>query len=579
MVQRGGSGERIGVTRRQLRNDWLFGFILATLMFLVLACFGNFRYENSDDMLMVKPFMGFEGGTPANFTLYTHTLLAWLLYGFGLAVPGVAWFSVYQMGLLYFSAVVLGKSMAQLAQARRRPWLSCGLATAVMLTVFAAFACCRVSYTSTAGLAGAAAVAQQLTAGQSGYTNRQRLRAYGLSLFLLVCAYCLRAVSVLPALAFSALVFLWQWRSRREQPARHFRPLLIALALYIGVFGALVGIRQTEINLRGLQPYIDWQNARIALMDYTDFQTDPAPALAANSGLSASEVELVRQWYFASSDIDTEALQTMAAAYPSLSTADAPGRLLAFFSQNLRYAAMAVLLSLLTSLCWLGDRKNAPLTAAAATLAWLGAGLLLLYLGLRGRLIGRGVDTVLMPCAAVLFGLLMLQKPPAGRVRRAAVLAMVCLSVVVSGYALRITAHAVTRRQDTTSQQREAELETYALQNPGLLVMRDTALLRDTRLFPSVSAGLPANIAFWGDWSCRTPSWNRQLAHFGLDADHLTAADWVSGRMVFAAADPSGTADLLAYLTDALGSPVEVVPCGESGTLRFFRFQLTQTGA
>jgi hypothetical protein len=563
------------VARRQLRNDWLFGFILATLMFLALAWFGNFRYENSDDMLMLKPFMGFEGGIPANFTLYTHTLLAWLLYGLSLAVPGVAWFSVYQLALLYFSAVVLGKSMAQLAQARRYPWLACGLAAAVMLSVFAAFACCRVSYTSTAGLAGAAAVAQQLTAGQSGYTNRQRLRAYGLSLFLLVCAYCLRAVSVLPTLAFSALVFLWQWRSRREQPARYFRPLLIALALYVGVFGALAGIRQAEISLRGLQPYIDWQNARIALMDYTDFQTDPAPALAANSGLSASEVELVRQWYFLSSDIDTEALHTMAAAYPSLSTADALGRLLAFFSQNPRYTAMAVLLTLLTALCWLGDRKNAPLTAAAATLAWLGAGLLLLYLGLRGRLIGRGVDTVLMPCAAVLFGFQLLQKPPAGRVRRAALLAMVCLSVVVSGYALRITAHAVTRRQDTTSQQREAELETYALQNPDLLVVRDTALLRDTRLFPSVSAGLPTNIALWGDWGCRTPSWNRQLALLGLDADHLTATDWVSDRIIFAAADPSGTADLLAYLTDALGSPVEAVPCGESGTLRFYRFQLT----
>ena len=567
------------MTRRRIRYDWLFGIVLATLMFLILFWFGNFRYENSDDMLMVKPFMGFEGGTPANFTLYTHTLLAWLLYGVSLAVPGVAWFSVYQMGLLYFSAVVLGKNMAQLAQARRRPWLASGLGTLILLSVFAAFACCRVSYTSTAGLAGAAAVAQQLTAGQSGSTARQRLRAYGLSLFLLVCAYCLRAVSVLPALAFSALVFLWQWRSRREQPARYFRPLLIALALYVGVFGALAGIRQAEISLRGLQPDIDWQNARIALMDYTDFQTDPAPALAANSGLSASETELVRQWYFLSSDIDTTALRKMAAAYTPLSTEGAPGRLIAFFSQNPRYAAMAVLLTLLTALCWLGDRKNAPLTAAAATLAWLGAILLLLYLGLRGRMIGRGVDTVLMPCAAVLFGFLMLQKPPAGRGRRAALLVMICLSLIVSGYALRITAHAVTRPQDTVSQQREAELETYALQNPNLLVVRDTALLRDTRLFPSVSAGLPINITLWGDWGCRTPSWNRQLALYGLDADHFTASDWVSDHIVFAVADPSGTANLLAYLTDALGSPVEAVPCGESGALRFYRFQLAQTGA
>ena len=132
------TGERIGLTRRRIRYDWLFGIVLATLMFLILFWFGNFRYENSDDMLMVKPFMGFEGGTPANFTLNTHTLLAWLLYGVSLAVPGVAWFSVYQMGLLYFSAVVLGKNTAQLAQARRRPWLASGLGTLILLSVFAA---------------------------------------------------------------------------------------------------------------------------------------------------------------------------------------------------------------------------------------------------------------------------------------------------------------------------------------------------------------------------------------------------------------------------------------------------------
>jgi hypothetical protein len=91
--------------------------------------------------------------------------------------------------------------------------------------------------------------------------------------------------------------------------------MAIAFLIFALVFGALYGIRRAEIATRGLQPYLDWQDARIALMDYTDFQTDPAPALAADSGLSASEVEMVRQWYFMDENIDAQALRALAAAY------------------------------------------------------------------------------------------------------------------------------------------------------------------------------------------------------------------------------------------------------------------------
>lgn len=56
---------------------WVAGAILAALLFAGLACICTLRYENSDDMLFVKGFMGFEGGEPVSFNLYTHTFLAW----------------------------------------------------------------------------------------------------------------------------------------------------------------------------------------------------------------------------------------------------------------------------------------------------------------------------------------------------------------------------------------------------------------------------------------------------------------------------------------------------------------------
>ncbi|MEG1968073.1 MAG: hypothetical protein RR142_10415, partial [Clostridia bacterium] len=44
---------------------WLMGAAMTTAFLLVLSRISSFRFENSDDMLIVKAFMGFEGGIPA----------------------------------------------------------------------------------------------------------------------------------------------------------------------------------------------------------------------------------------------------------------------------------------------------------------------------------------------------------------------------------------------------------------------------------------------------------------------------------------------------------------------------------
>jgi hypothetical protein len=194
---------------------WLWGAALTAVLFLALSRFGTIRYENSDDLLMVKPFMGFEGGVPASFTLYTHTLLAWCLYGLSLLWPGVAWFSVFQLALLLASGTVIAKSFLQLSGGARLPKPFPLLICALCLVVFAAFDLFRLNYTTTAALAGAAAAAQWMAAGRSGVTDSGRTRAYLLSLPLLAGAYSLRAVSVLPPLAFIALIAVWRgWKQR-----------------------------------------------------------------------------------------------------------------------------------------------------------------------------------------------------------------------------------------------------------------------------------------------------------------------------------------------------------------------------
>lgn len=591
---------------RQIRRYWLLGAAVTTALFALLTALSNFRFENSDDAILLHAFMGFEG-TTANFTLYTHTLLAYMLSALGKLWPGMAWYSLFQLGLLWVSGVVLVKCMAQLAGRRLGAGLWGAAAGTLLLIVFVAFSFCRISYTTTAAAAGAAAVAQALTADMALPRRGSFVRAWLGSLLLLLGAYSLRMVSILPPLAFLLLVFVWQLiragarretgtgnervsssgrdgeaeqaatgHERKRLPLRSF---LFVLTAYMLVFGGFTVIRQAEITARGVQPYLDWQNARIQLMDYTNFQTEPVPALAADSGLTGTEVEMVRQWYFLDGNITTEVLQTLAAAYPAQGASGAFASGFAFLRENPRYLFALGIVVLLCGFCWLGKREKAVSVRLAATAALLGTVILLLYLGWRGRLIARAADSVLMPAAALLFGLALRKEPGERRGKRIAALIMALLLLVATGLHMRLTYQAVTRAADNTSLQREQEIETYALQNPGLLIVRSPALLRDTRLFPDVSAGIPDNIILWGDWGCRTPSWNAQLARFGFDADAFTAADWLQDTIVFAAAQETDTDDLRAYLTDALKQPVTAEAAGGYGTLTFYRFTVTQEAA
>lgn len=561
---------------RRVWMDWVFAAGLTAAMFVTLKFVTNFRFENSDDIVMVKAFMGFEGGQPADFSLYLHTLLAWALYGVSLLAPGIPWFSLFQLGLLFFSCTVLLKSFFQMTRNR----ITGALAGGLFLAAFAAFACCRVNFTTTAALAGAAAVAQTMTADFASPKKAPRVRALLLALLLLAAGYCLRVLAALPSVLFVGGVLLWRLLPQgggTDRTLVAWRALLKTAIAFLAVLLTLFAVRQAEIGLRGLRGYMDWNDANGALLDYTDFETNAAPAIASDSGLSASEITLVQQWYFLSSDIDGQALRTMADAYGQTERGGWAS-LGNFFAGNARYGYLAAVLVLLCGLNLLKLRRGAwaaPLLSLASVLA---TAFLLYYLAKRGRLLSRAVDSVLIPCAAFNLGLALHGWNGEFRrgLRRAAAVALAALTAVTVLGGARLTYQTLTLAEDFVSPRREADLETWALQHPDLLVVRTPNLLRDTRLFPDVSGGIPENTIFWGDWLCRTPNWNRQLGLFGFDAENFTAKDWLKDNIVLAALSVSDTEDLCAYLTEAAGKPVAAEETGAYGTLRFYRFSIVE---
>lgn len=685
-------------------RPWLTATLLVLALFGLLWRIGTLRFENSDDALILKAFMGFEGGVPASFSLYVHTLLAWALHGLARLWPGVAWLSLFQLGVLGLSAAVLCKSLMQLA-GKGCPARMAGVAAALLsLLLLAALAMCRINYTTTAALAGAAAVAQCLAV-PPGAAAHGRLRAYGLAALLLGLACLLRMQSAWPAAAFAGLALLWQAgeaqrtlrpshtaqagkrgepcqrKGRRMQPlcaaqpaepalpadpargatALHpaARSALLALAGMLAMVVVLLAVRQGEIALRGLQGDAIWHAARTALLDYTPFEGEPAPALGTGL-LPATLIALLRQWYFLDGRITTEVMRAMAGSYPAAPLQTALAQLGGLFADFPRYQWLTAALLALYGLCLLPGRKAPPFLRAAATLAVLGAAALFGLLAAQGRLPPRAADAVLLPAGALLLGLALLAwrlapatdaaarataldtaaagnagntaapaalqaPPPAAAVgspaeqagapvpdaptpapakaaacandpatlplaarthlsgslsaarttplQRGTALALLAALLLACGMHARLTLYTITRRPDAQSQQRQADLERYALANPQTLILRSPNLLRDTRLFPDVRDGIPGNTAIWGDWSCRTPGWYAQLAAFGLDGHALDARAWLDAPLQLAVAAAQQTADLQAYLTDAIGQPVLPVLAGQEGTLRFYRFE------
>ena len=314
---------------------------------------------------------------------------------------------------------------------------------------------------------------------------------------------------------------------------------------------------------------LKWQQARIELFDYTSFENNIEPALAADSGLTEEQVRLVHQWYFWDADITTEALTALREAYAGEETPGVWSKLSGFLSSTPRYVFASAALGILLMLALLSGKRFSQL---AALLAVLGGGVMLIYLCWRGRVLSRGLDTVFAPCAAVLMALTV--HTAQDWMRKKTLALALCAALALSvGADAALTVQTLRKRPDTVSQQREADLERFALANPEWLIVRTPGLLRDTRLMPDVSAGTPVNTVIWGDWYCRMPGWRQQLAAYGLDGAAFRLADWTDAPLLFAAAGEEPPEVLLDGIASSAGREPTVELYGTEGTLCFYQIR------
>lgn len=570
---------------------WIAGILLASLMFAAFLCFNILIYSGSDDAPILRGYMGFEGGEPAAFSALVHPAMGWMLVGLARLFPGVAWFSIFQLFFLWFSSVVVVKSLTRCAALHgRSAWLGVFLG-ALSMVAGAFWISMRLSFTTTAAWLGAAAVAQLASVDWAQGGKRTIRRGMGLSILLLLFCYFLRQVSVLPPLGFWLLGLLVVWLTHRKRPGQPLlRPILSGVTVCAAMLLLLTGARFLETKLTNAEDAYAWNEASGKLLDYSDVDgTMPSEEALAEAGWTPEEYAMFTYWYFMDDAMTTDSINRLyenAFRQPDQTAGERLDGALQRMKNTVwgtPSQAYGILFALAAcALCLIlgamrGFRK--PFLWIGAVAAPLLGFLLLGYLCWEGRMPMRAMLSVTLPMMALGVWLLAqnLAPLPKARIRNLAGLA---LCVLLLYPAAQGAAHAWNESQKTLQAVREElevnatpvaeDLDTYAADNPDTLILYDLSLVLDYRLFPKMPENLAGNALFWGGHTARTPGWFRALAKYGVT--EMDATIFLRDDVLLASTHAEPLPCVADYIAQQVREDVDWMYADSYGMINFFSF-------
>ena len=572
-------------------TPWIVGILLTSCMFAVFLGANMLLYSGSDDAPILRYYMGFEGGAPETFSMIIHPAMGWLLYGLSKLLPGAAWFSIFQLIFLWFSSVVVIKSLMQAAALRgRSPWIGAVLG---MFTVAAGafWISMRISFTTTAAWLGAAAVMQLASIDWAQGGKPGIRRGMALSIFLLICCYLLRQISVLPPLAFWLLGLLLVWLTHRKQAEQPMlRSILKGIAVCAVLLLVLTGARYAEQKILHVEDVYAWHDASGQLLDYSDVDhVSPTDDALSAIGWTRAEYKMFSYWYFLD---DTMTVDAMNHLYESTFATDGQSngtRLHRAFAMirntvlgtpsqacGILFALLATVLSL--ALAAMHGFRNPFVWLGALAVPLLGF-VLLFYLGWEGRLPMRAMLSVTLPMITLSAWMLLynLEPLPKAPVRSMAGL-LLCLLLLYP--AAQGVAHAWSESQKTLlAVQNELavnetpvseDLDVYAAENPDMLIVYDLTLVGDYRLFPRMPEELAGNALFWGGHSAHTPGWFRAFAKQGITK--MDASLFLRDNVLLASTHAEPLPALLDYIRSGAEGAVDWMYYDSYGMINFFQF-------
>ena len=561
------------MTRRQKLLPWLIGILIASLLMGSLALFAGLQYAGNDDTPLLRTTMGYEGGEPATFHLHMHAAFTWLFYGLAKLFPGVAWLSIVQLFLLWFTQVVIVKSLCSLALLKGMPMWTGAVIGALFLSAFCLYISCRITYTVTAALCGAASVAC-LSSVDFSAERRQVILGVSGSAALLLCCYFLRMSAALPAVCFWVLLFAIRFFPVRK---RYLLVLLGAIAL---VFVSAMGIQLWNTRAQGAQADVQWHRQRIALFDYAGFPAEVPDEMLSDIGWSRDELALIENWFFLNDNITAKAFETLAdqqtaagAALPLRKRLDAAWQTfinLITADAKLRVALYCLLLAALAAAL-----RGTSYTFSTLLMTLLGGLAMLYLLGYMGRLNARAAYAVLLPAGVICYASFFDAKGiPQQQMASVTMAIAMAVCIVLTAYIGVIQVNDAEVAPDPaltdTTSDLHADLDELALMNEDMLIVYDLSLSLDQRLFPDTSEGVPGNLMLWGGWTAHTPGWRQMLERFGITT--LDPSLFLRDNVLYASTYAQPTQALMNYIGEATDQTVDWLYYDQWGYVNLFEF-------
>ena len=608
---------------RKASHPWIIATVTVMAMWLLLTQYTHIHYDLNDDMILTRAFAGASGGVREHFNYYTHPLLGWLMVALQSILPSVAWFSVLQISLLSIAAVSITQAaLCATTQATWRLPLAWLFAAGCLVLTCMEFST-SITYTTTAAVLGTAGVWRALTVPLQPST-KQTVRGFIGSFGWIVLAYLLRMASVWPLLCFwigallcRALLIPLQPQSvivddpavtpptnQSLKPAKiglraPLQAALLAIGIALLLLACLFGVQAVDRTLSGEQPYSDWQQARMAAIDYGSLARADQATLA-QVHWSKTERAIALNWYFMDGNMNVTALQQLSTAPRHLSLGQALQAITALWARNRNTFWVSMLLGALcgSTLLLSAVRKVrsgwvyvAPLGVVAVTATGL------LYLATQGRLPMRAGMTLLLPAVALLSWLLLQAitlpsamdspllpisqtpkrlaatqhpSPTAHALKtnrslltRLASVAVIVVCVSVAFFGQRNGWHNIYRAaqaQSASAPSRYAQLETYALAHPEQLFVAENALGMESALFPPWYQGMATNLLYnWGSWNNHSAGYRALLSQFGFSATQFSIVDFIDRPLRLVTVSQQPPTVFIAYLQERYGLPYHTV--------------------
>ena len=518
---------------------WAMALVFTFIIFIIAGIFYERVFFINDDENIMYTLAGyFTNGQP-----FEHVFLNYVLGGFFRLLytlaPSMPWYGIYHVLVLYFSIVIINKTILKESWKRDIPLWKGIIVCGVLYGVAFIYPTVLIQFTTTATFAGTSAVVLVLGKDWELDSSFTKIIDGVLSIFLILLCYMHRYNTGYVLFCFLGGTILYQYCKifSSINSKRHFKQKLRGLSLQVGLIciGLLcvVVISSRKRNTAGWEYFREYDSARFKVTDYPHDTMEQNPALYDSIGWSSELYDLAANgwWFFMDENINANSFKAIAeTGYYKERGADLHSILNCawqLFTED--QIARIILVFIIIIVLYGGsafytdpNKKRHIWEYLYIVCMILGVGVLCTYLCYKQRFPLRAFHTITIPFISVtVITLIRLQK---GKVlenvqNNLRNIVFKVVLVVLTGIALTINLNVIGTQTEERLEKslRTLQVEKYAMESPENFYIYDTSLTFRYLPFTVYTEKFPSNLMFWGGMGWNSPAFFKQLEINGLD--------------------------------------------------------------